>query len=421
MDSIIIPYNLKINNAQEFINDLSNNSYYIGLGRVHQWTPTTESPSANDTNPPTIISSYSALSEVWNNSFGLKRINSNNASLAIPRYNWTTGTVYEQYDSYDTELYNKNFYVLTSANEVFKCISNNNGAQSTVEPTQSAPNTGDGYMWRYMYTLSTSEILNFLTTDFIPVSEYSASPIPGEILSCKVTNSGSGYTTATVTITGDGTGATANATISGGQITKIDIITEGTNYSIANIQITGDGTGATAYANIAPPGGHGSNAAFELFANYVVISESISYDEGGTFLIGNDFRQVFLVKNPLAYGATTVTTTSLANMTTRVELTDVSSFTLDQSVTIRNGSTDLGTAIVAYIDGVNNILHLTNITSPTLTTTYVIFDGVSSHTINGVVPPDVQPNTGKIIFVLNKQPTTRNNLQTETFKIPFKW
>ena len=70
---------------------------------------------------------------------------------------------------------------MTSNYEVFKCIYNSEDtlsgiATSTVEPIQTSVdangihNTGDGYLWKYMYTIGTTDVLRFLSTDFLPVN-----------------------------------------------------------------------------------------------------------------------------------------------------------------------------------------------------------------------------------------------------------
>ena len=66
----------------------------------------------------------------------------------------------------------------------------------------------------------------------------------------QITNPGTGYTEPpTVTITGDGTGATAEAKIVNGKIESIAITNRGVNYSRALIKIEGgNGFGATAIA-----------------------------------------------------------------------------------------------------------------------------------------------------------------------------
>lgn len=420
MDSIVLPPALRIANAQSFIDSLGTSNYYVGLGKVSPWTPTDLSPSANDTNPPIATTSVDYINSVWKNAFGLKRLSSNNASLAIPRYNWTSGTIYDQYDSSDSELYTKTFYVMTSTFDVFKCVFNNNGGIATIEPTTSNLNTSDGYRWKYMYSVSLYEQNKFLMDDYIPVSKLSSTPNNGEIMSIDVVDGGSGYTTASVTINGDGTGAACNATIVSGVITKINVTSFGEGYTSATITITGDGTGASARANVSPLGGHGFDVTNELFSFYVILSVQTNYDESGKFIVGNDFRQVFIVKDPVVYETNTISNLSEANLTTIIEVSDTSSFSLDQEIVIRDGSTDIGSAIVAHIDSGNNYLYLTNITSPEIQSTYVLFDGVGSNSIVNITYPDIKPS-GNIILILNKEPTTRNILQTETFKIPLEW
>jgi hypothetical protein len=68
------------------------------------------------------------------------------------------------------------------------------------------------------------------------------------ITSIRVTNPGLGYTEApTVTIAGDGIGATAEAVIVNGRIERINVTNRGINYSQATISITGgNGFGAEA-------------------------------------------------------------------------------------------------------------------------------------------------------------------------------
>jgi len=70
------------------------------------------------------------------------------------------------------------------------------------------------------------------------------------VTSIGVTDAGTGYISApTVTITGDGTGATAEAVIVNGRVQNINIVNRGTDYTRAVVTITGgDGYGAKAVA-----------------------------------------------------------------------------------------------------------------------------------------------------------------------------
>lgn len=127
--------------------------------------------------------------------------------------------------------------------------------------------------------------------------------VNGSIEAVKMITNGSDYTTATVTIIGDGTGATATATISSGQITKIIMNSIGSDYTWATIIITGDGTGATARPIISPKGGHGKNAVNELFADKLMFIATLSSEKNQGITVANEFRQVGIIKNITEYNS----------------------------------------------------------------------------------------------------------------------
>jgi hypothetical protein len=128
----------------------------------------------NDYNPISPVDTYQdTYFDIWRNMIAAKRIQSSDVTHAAPRYNWISGTVYSEFDDRDPTLIEKQFYVTTTAGNVYKCIDNNNDSVSTVEPTGISLTdlilTSDGYRWKYMFTLSSGRKLKFLTGDYIPV------------------------------------------------------------------------------------------------------------------------------------------------------------------------------------------------------------------------------------------------------------
>jgi len=126
--------------------------------------------------------------------------------------------------------------------------------------------------------------------------------IPGSIEVIKVVDAGSGYGSATITILGDGVGATAIPIISSGQLFGVEITNAGSGYTWTDVVITGNGTGATARAIMSPINGHGSNAIDELNANSLMFYSSISRDRNQGIEIKNDYRKVGLIKNLKEFG-----------------------------------------------------------------------------------------------------------------------
>ena len=113
------------------------------------------------------------------------------------------------------------------------------------------------------------------------------------ISSIQVINPGTGFTTTpTITITGDGSNATAEAVIVNGKIQSINITNRGTDYTRATISITGgNGFGAEAVVVIDGKVGTLRTVYFDSLAQRQIINSNagtINYDTGE--IIINDIR-----------------------------------------------------------------------------------------------------------------------------------
>jgi hypothetical protein len=126
----------------------------------------------------------------------------------------------------------------------------------------------------------------------------------GSINAIAIVSGGYGYGVANIAITGDGEGATATATIdsANGRITKINITNPGKNYTFANVVVTGNGQAANLRAIIGPEGGHGKHSPNELFARTLMFYSNVSTDLNQGVQVNNDYRQLGIIKNPKVYG-----------------------------------------------------------------------------------------------------------------------
>lgn len=191
----------------DFIVDVANTqtSYFLTFGKFDAW-PTVYAANgsiiSDDNNAPGVNTSIATSNfEVYRNMLYGKQFDGVNISYVIKRTNWTSNTVYDYYDDKDPDLYSKNFYVMNSSNRVYKCLFNNYGAPSTVEPSDFNPNGDfvtlpDGYKWKYLFSISASDFNKFASTNYIPVKEdvnvkqYSSA---GAIHVIKVNNAGTNY------------------------------------------------------------------------------------------------------------------------------------------------------------------------------------------------------------------------------------
>lgn len=137
----------------------------------------------SESQPPAVETTYQNVNyDLWRNIVALKKIQASDATHAIPRVNWANNTLFNNWDDafpvpVTAAPGSLRYFCLTDDWNVYKCIDNNRGANSTVKPTgtgTSIVSTSDGYRWKYMYTISAGERLKFLTTDFMPVKTLTA-------------------------------------------------------------------------------------------------------------------------------------------------------------------------------------------------------------------------------------------------------
>jgi len=153
--------------------------------------------------------------------------------------------------------------------------------------------TSSNYTVNFNVPLKRGTVLNKLTTSEFRVTdttgvirtaiiEETPQSFTG-ISSIQVLNAGYSYTQATVTITGDGTGATAEAVIQNGRIISIRMINRGIDYTRATVTITGDGFSALAVPIIDSRIGTLRVIFYDINANRQIINSnigSINYDTG---------------------------------------------------------------------------------------------------------------------------------------------
>ena len=175
--SAIIHNGFRKYNADNFITSIGTNKVYLVIGKDTPWNGASvgeyieEEPS--DIAIPIPLDTTAAPLIHHADMIAAKLIPSSSVSHVIKRVDWTEGDEYVEYDHLLNDIIDEDFFVFTSAFRVYKCISNNGGVPSTVEPTGVSTDiidTGvDGYRWKFMFEVPQGEVLKFVTSDWIPV------------------------------------------------------------------------------------------------------------------------------------------------------------------------------------------------------------------------------------------------------------
>lgn len=510
--SAIITEQLRILNASNFRAGIAStaSSYYVWVGLPN---PTNLSPTWNSS-PPAPIDSFDQSNRYWDSILAMKKINSSDVRRVVEKYQWNSGEKYDMYRhdysrnnlapvSSATNLYSAKYYVLNRDYRVYICLNNGlspenpSGKPSLDEPLftdlepRPAGSSGDGYVWKYLYTLTPSDILRFESTNFIPVPEDWATSADnaavrdnastsGQLKIVTIQERGSGYGTATtysnVDILGDGTGAKASVTVNAdGKIESVDISQGGSGYSFGTLDLDGSGitnstssTDAVANVIIPPIGGHGSNIYHELGARKVMVYSRLENDDTNPdFITGNEFARIGIVKDPLVYNSTSQLTSSKASGVYALKVTagNLSNvvFNPDEVITqkIGVGSTAIGrvvswdsnTGVLKYWQDSQVATSSTVGTPPLFGYKLLRFqnthDGTGSFNIDGgnatvaidtsfsgvstvlnsktyylgmtfdkgIANPEVQRQSGEIIYVDNRPSVLRSSNQKEDIKI----
>jgi hypothetical protein len=445
----IITNKFRIHNAEQYVeafSEASGTNVYLFIGRPQPWS--------DDTSPDTPVDNINTHFNAYDDMVAMKRVTDSDVVHAVIRRDWTSGTVYDTYahnytssnqsNSGASDLFSATFYVLTEDYNVYKVIDNNGNSASTTKPTGTGTDiitTADGYKWKYMYTISAADALKFLSTDFMPVKFIDSDPGSGQpykeqydvqeaatsgtIEVINVTAGGSGYSSApTVTITGDGSGATATATVSAGAVTAITLSNVGSGYTQASVTLSGGGgSNATAQVIVSPEGGHGSNAVHELGGFYVMNNVRLEYNDGsGDFPVSNDYRRIGLVRDPYDFGTTDVATSTTMSATKSITFESsglTGTFVVDEQIT---GGTSGAVARVIDWDATSRVLRFyqdinTGFTDFQAAETVTGGASSASGSVNALNDPEVEPDSGDIMYIEHRRPINRASDQIEDIKL----
>lgn len=445
----IITSPFRLENASNFKDAVLSKSIYLGIGKSDRWAATL---GGAEVSAPTPVDTLIERNDFWQNAIAFKKIDSAYSTHLVPRINWTSGTPYVPWDDAQDDIFDQSFYILTDEFKVYKLIYKTTTGNSTIKPTHTTAsvdpvNGGDGYWWKYMYTITATEATSFLTNNYMPVKtvvipaggtigdlniddqtryNYQQASLAnaGKIYRVVVTAGGTGYSsTPTVTIVGDGSGAVASATVAGGVITGITVSNVGANYNVANIVITDStGTNATARAVLSPKSGHGTNPVAELGGFYIGLRILLSGGEGaGDFIVnGAQFRQLGLLKNPYNHGTTTISTAATLSALKTITLGGGSAggFTVGDYIT---GGTSGSKAFVDSFDGVSGVLkiHQNDKTGYGAFSASEAITGATggSGTVGSQGNPEIQRFSGDVLFVESRASVSRSASQLEDIKI----
>jgi len=454
MSSIIFD-NIRINGAKNFLSELSKLTTYAFVARPNAWSGAT----------PTPIGSYTEQSNLYESIISYKPLNPIYSSLVCPVYRWTSGVTYGMYSSELGSNTNPSspYYVLNSTNDVYLClynhtsVANPNGIPSTDEPVGNSnsryngPN--DGYIWKYLYTLSNSGIQYQLDSDYMPVNtETDLIVVDGEISCCYPLTLGSGMASNTQSvpyyycrIVGDGEGAVLQFRIVDGFISDQAVVRTGQNYTYAVVDMVDGriydslfdldndtntlsigGTKPTFRINLPPPGGFLYDIPTTLKAYTVssIVEFKYGFDSVGgdaAFFTQSKFRQYGVIKDIRKQDGTIASGVNYSGLYSIKLSAITTSFVFGETISQGNAR-----GMVVHMDEPRGVVfYIQSRELHTVDNRIVRFSGTDSITgslggsatpntnysgsvstfqyINGYSIPQIKKNTGTMLYLNNLQ------------------
>ena len=434
----------------------SDNYFYIGVGRSQQWQPvlntdTTPIPANTEREERTFRYNLQAIKAI--EAF----------SYVVPLKDWISNTTYAAYNDNIVGQPDQSYYVRTNDNHVYVCIRQGKNAAGSANVSQFQPShtdttlpiQDDGYIWKYMYTISTADANSFLTSNFMPVKfidsaavtdpyygQYAIqnAAVPGQIIGYRVVSAGGTYSAPpALTVVGSGSGASAYAVLDAtGSVSAVEVgdsdgvtnITNflGTGYNQASVRVSDASLVSGVTAEIAPifaqKLGLGHDAIVDLRSTSIMYNIKPEASVDGKWIVNNDYRQIGLFKNITIFDSdakfTETAGTGLKKVVLTTPVTGGLSWNTDTKLI---GDSNAKGWIDYWDDSATFWYHQDDQTG------FVPFrDGeavtiqnkAGSFTIAERVNPDIDIYSGDLLFINNTSFITRDELLTEDIKIVIK-
>ena len=270
-------------------------------------------------------------------------------------------------------------------------------------------------------------------------------------------------------IRGDGSGGVVQVTTTaGGAIDTLSVVAKGSGYTYASVDLSNGNcfgqpnltspvatTGQRSHLEVVlpPRGGHGSDMELELNAKRVMTNIRLTYAEGsGDFPVDNDFRRIGIIKDPIDSASSQFATSSTLSGLFSIKITGTggTDYIADEVITqtVNSGANTAYGTVVSWVldsgsttDGIlkyyqspsqhidsdgavyafeaNGAQAVTGADSQAAgspdTTNNSVVEGVQL--TNGLASPEIDNNSGDIIYVENRRLITRAPDQIEDIKL----
>jgi len=434
--SAIISNKFRVLNAENFVSYASStpSKLYSFIGQPNATNPEVGIGISNWDFGPAPLDDFEQENRIKEVILALRKITSNDIRRVVRKVQWQSGQVYEMYRhdyniynlspvTNSSTLYDVNYYVVNDNYRVYICL--NNGADpdnplgrpsidqpdfTSIPEPGPAGTSGDGYIWKYLFTIKPADILKFDNDFYIPLPNNwgetigdesylnKTEAVDGKIETVIIRSKGTGYPAngdyVNIPILGDGKdGKVTIKTNSFGEVSAVQVTNGGSGYTRGTIKfqpgfpgvpegISGNSSNYASFDVIIPPkGGHGYDIYNELGAYRVLIySRFETEEENPDVVVGNDFATIGLIDGPEITGDLTY-----ASALNGLKLTGGNvNYSVDEKITQTIGTGKTAVGFVASWDNTTKILrYYQSVGAATTSVGYNLYNFTSSPEAGG--------------------------------------
>lgn len=244
------------------------------------------------------------------------------------------------------------------------------------------------------------------------------SAVDGGIHAFKVLDGGNSYSSANITVYGDGVSFLGNVVIANNSVSHITVTNPGYGYSFANVIISGDGGNANVKAIFSPLGGHGSDPVKELFADTILLYSTINNEKNHGVEVSNDYRQFGIIKNIKKYNSDQAFTDTVGTACFLYTFDTLTGLTRDSILYITDDNNQKRQFIVIDTKpSTNQALVINKNNYNVQADTVLLSESLNSYRVIAVdEEPDINKFSGELLYIDNRTTVSYSDQQLVTLR-----
>ena len=149
-----------------------------------------------------------------------------------------------------------------------------------------------------------------------------------------------------------------------------------------------------------------------------MLNVRLSGDENETLKVGNDIRQISIIRDPSVASTGNVSSNTIINQTMAITLSGSGGSFVDDEWVYQGSTLSSATFKGKIVYYQSNSMELANVSGTIRSTTLIGSTSAATRFVADYTNPELDAYSGTVLYIDNKTPITRASDQTENIQIP---